>query len=76
MDISSDKEVKSQKKQMTSLRKSKPNREIESFLIIAQNIAIRTNYVKAKMDKTQRNTRYRLFGKRDDKINPIVSECN
>ena len=49
-------------------------RETESLLIVAQNNAIRTNYVKTKIDKTQQNSKYRLW---DDKtINHIISECS
>ena len=39
----------------TWLRKGNLKRETESLLIAAQNNAIRTNYVKARIDKTQRN---------------------
>ena len=35
----------------------------------AQNNAIRTNYVKAKIDKTQQNRRYGLYSDRDKTIN-------
>ena len=42
----------------------------------AQNSAIRTNYIKAKIDKNQQNSKCRLCGDRDDTINHIVSECS
>ena len=35
-------------------------RETESFLLVAQNNAQRINYVKAKVDKTQQNSKCRL----------------
>ena len=49
-------------------------REIESLLIAAQNNAIRTNYIKARIDNTQQNSRCRLCGHRDETINHIIRE--
>ena len=37
-------------------------RETKSLLRAAQNNAIRTNYVKTKIDEMQQNTKYRLCG--------------
>ena len=51
-------------------------RETDSLLIAAQNNAIRTNHIKARIDKTQQNSRYRLCGERDKTINHIISECS
>ena len=58
------------------VRKGNIKRETKSLLITAQNNAIRTNYVKAKLDKTRQNSRSRLCGDRDETINHIISECN
>ena len=41
-----------------------------------QNSAIRTNHIKARIDKTQQNSKYRLCGDRDETINHIISECS
>ena len=49
-------------------------REAESLLIAAQNNAIRTNHIKARIDKTQQNSKCRLCGDRDETINHIISE--
>ena len=58
-------------------KKGKPfKRETESVLIAAHNNAIRTNDVKARIDKMQRNSRCRLCGNRDETINHIISECS
>ena len=46
----------------------------ESLLIAAQNNDIRT--IKARIDKTQQNSRYSLCGYIDETINPIISECS
>ena len=51
-------------------------RETESLLIAAQNNAIRTNHIKARIDKTQQNSKCRLCGDRDETINHIISECS
>ena len=65
----------SHKKTWTWLRKEKPKRETKSFLIATQNIAIRKNYIKAKIDKTQQNSKCRLCGDRNEMINYIISKC-
>ena len=42
----------------------------------SKNNAIRPNYVKTKLDKTQQNNKCRLSGDRDETIDQIMSECN
>ena len=56
-------------------RKENLKRETESHLIAAHNNAIRTNNIKAIIDKTQQNSKYRLCGDRDETINYRISEC-
>ena len=63
----------SHKKTRTWLRKGNFKRETESFLIAAQNNA---NHIKARIDKTQQNSKCRLCGDRDETINHIISECS
>ena len=63
-------------KTWTWLRKGNIKRESESLLIAAQGSAIRTNHIKARIDKTQQNSKCRLCGDRDETINHILSECN
>ena len=58
------------------LRKGNLKRETESFLIAAQNNAIKTNHIKARIDKTQQNSQWWLYGDRDETINHITSECS
>ena len=41
-----------------------------------QNSAIRTNHIKARIDKTQQDSKCRLCGDRDETINHIISECS
>ena len=66
-------------KTWTWLRKRNVKRETESPLKAAQNNAIsrqRTNHIKARIDKTQHNSRCRLCGDRNETINHIISECS
>ena len=64
----------SHEKTWTRLKKGNFKREIESLLIEAKNNAIRTNHIKARIDKTQQNSKCRLCGHRDETINHIISE--
>ena len=65
----------SQDKTWTWLKKGNIKRETESLLMTAQNSAIKTNHIKARIDKTQHNSKCRLCGDRDETINHI-SECS
>ena len=58
------------------LRKGKLMRETESLLIAVQNNAIRTIYIKARIDRMQQNNKCQLCGDRDKTINHIISECS
>ena len=49
---------------------------MESLLTAAQDNAIRTNRIKARIDKTQQNSKCGLCGDRDEMINHIISECS
>ena len=57
-------------KTWTWLRKGNFKRETESIQIAAQNNAVRTNHVKARIDKTQQNSKCRLFG---DRLKPSIT---
>ena len=57
------------------LRKGILKSEIESILLSAQSNAIRTSYIKAKIDKTQQNRKCTLYIDRDKTINHI-SKCS
>ena len=65
----------SHEKTWTWLRKGNLKRETESLLTTAQNNAVRTNHIKTRIDKTQQNSKCRLYGDRDETINHI-SECS
>ena len=56
-------------KTWSRLRKGNFKRGAESLLMAAQNSAIGTNHIKARIDKTQQNSKSRLCGDRDETIN-------
>ena len=51
-------------------------RETESLIVAAQNQSIRTNLVKAKIDKNQTGSLCRVCRKADESIDHIVSGCS
>ena len=54
--------------------KGKLKRETESLLLATQNNAIRTNYVKVKIDKIQQISKCRSCGERDLTIHHRIIE--
>ena len=64
------------KKTWTWLRKGHLMNESESLPIATQHNAIKINYVKAKIDKRQQNSKCRLCRQRNKTFNLIVSECS
>ena len=65
----------SHQKTWTWLRKENLKRETESVQISAEDNAMRTNHMKARIDRMQQNCKYRLWSDRDETINHI-SECS
>ena len=63
-------------KTWTWLRKGNFKRETESLIIATQNNDVRTNHIKARIDKTQQSSKCRLCGDREKTINHIISECS
>ena len=51
-------------------------RETESIIVAAQNQSIRTNLVKAKIDKSQGDSLCRVFRKVYESIDHSVSGCS
>ena len=49
-------------------------RETESLQIASQNNDIKTNYIMTRIDKTQQNSKCRLFGDKDKTVNNMISE--
>ena len=64
------------KQLINDISHQKTEKETESLLIAAQNNAIRTNHIKARIDRMQQNSKCRLCGDRDETINNIISECS
>ena len=52
------------------------SRETKSLIVAAQNQSIRTNLVKAKINKSQKDTLCRMCKKADESIDLVVSGCN
>ena len=46
------------------------------IIIINENNVVRTNQMKARIDKTQQNSNCRLCGDRDGIIHHIISKCS
>ena len=58
------------------LQEGSLKRETETLIMAAQEQAVRTNLVKAKIDKTQEDSTCRMCGKADESINHLLSECS
>ena len=52
-------------------KKENLKKDNEFLLIAAQN-----NYIKAKINNRQQNTKYRLCGDTGETVNHIISECS
>ena len=59
---------------MAMLRHGCIKRETESLIMAAQEQVIRTNAIKAKIDKTQAESKCRLCGKVDETVRHRVCE--
>ena len=57
------------------LRKGFLKRTTEALIMATQEQAIRTNNIKAKIDKTQENSKCRMCGKTEESVN-VLSECS
>ena len=51
-------------------------RETETLIVAAKNQSIRTNRVKAKIDKSQEDSLCRVSRKVDENLDHIVSGCS
>ena len=58
------------------LTRGSPKRETESLIIAAQDQALRTNYRKAKIEKSTNDARCRLCQSRDETVYHLVNECS
>ena len=63
-------------KNWTWLTKENIRRETESLLMAAQNRAISTNHIKARIAKTQENSKCRQCNDREETIHHILSGSN
>ena len=58
------------------LKQGNLKRETESLILAAQEQAIRTNVIKAKIDNTQEQSKCRMCGEKDETVNHLISECS
>ena len=57
-------------------KKKSLKRTTEGLIMAGQKQAIRTNNTKAKIDKTQENSKCRMCGKAEQRVNHVLSECS
>ena len=60
----------------TWLKEGNIERETESLIMAAQEQALQTNQIKAKIDKTQKEENCGMCGTANETVNHIVSECS
>ena len=60
----------------TWLKEGKLKRETEALIIAAQDQAIRTNYIKTMIDKSQNDPKCRICKQSNETISHIVSSCS
>ena len=58
------------------MRRGTLKRETESLIVAAQDQALRTNYRKAKIEKSGGDPKCRLCKERDETVSHLVSECS
>ena len=64
------------KKTRSWIRNGDQKREIEGFLLAAQDQALRTKAIKAKIDKTIDANKYRLCKEKEETVDHLVSACS
>ena len=64
------------KKTRSWLRNGDQKREIEGFLLAAQDQALRTKAIKAKIDKTIDASKYRLCKEKEETVDHLISACS
>ena len=58
------------------LKNGELKKETEGFLIVAQDQALRTNAIKAKIDKVTEDSNCRLCKQKDETIDHLISSCS
>ena len=62
------------KKTGKAIEKRCLKRTIKALPMATQKQAIRTNNIKAKFDKTQENSKYKMCGKAEESVNHVLSK--
>ena len=76
MDISNDKLVRLHCRLPGHDCEKENSRETDYLLVVARNNAIRTNYIKAKIDNVQQNSNCSLYRNKDEPVNHMISWCS
>ena len=58
------------------LRNGDLKKETEGFLLAVQDLALRTDAIKAKIDKTIDDCTHRLCEENEEIVDPLVSACS
>ena len=61
---------------MASVRKGTLKKETEGMIMAAQDLALRTNVIKCRIDKQDISPMCRMCGKREETIAHAVAECD
>ena len=69
-------EDQSNEETWTWLKQGSLKRETEALIIAAQDQAIRTNYIKAKIDKSQTDAKCRMCRDKNETVSHILSGCS
>ena len=69
-------EDKSNEETWSWLKQGSLKREMEALIIAAQDQAIRTNYIKATIDKSQIDAKFRMSRVKNETVSHIVSGCS
>ena len=67
---------KSKQKSVGTTKKGCLKRTTETLIMAVEQHAVRTNNIKAKIDKTQQNSKCRICKKAEKSVNHVLSECS
>ena len=58
------------------MKNNKPKKETKCFLVAAQDQALRTNAIKAKIDKITKDSKCRLCKENDETVDHLINSCS
>ena len=57
-------------------KKEKPNEINWIYFYSSTKQRLKINYIKAKIDNTQQNSKFELCGDSDETVNDVINECS